>query len=128
MKTAEEIKRGLECCTDDDGGLACCVECPYADGCGCATDTDVLDLDALEYIRQLEDQLREVTEKVPQWHSADTPPKEYGRYITAMPRFGIDIADYIEAARIWWYNGANVDVSHWMPLPEAPKEVQHERL
>ena len=46
MKTPEEIKKGLECCTH-----ATCNGCPYAQD-GCATNREMID--ALEYIQQLE--------------------------------------------------------------------------
>lgn len=48
MRTPEEIKKGLERCIDGD-----CDSCPYYEAkkdCG-----DRLKLDALAYIRQLED-------------------------------------------------------------------------
>ena len=58
MKTPEEIKKGLECCTH-----ATCNGCPYAQD-GCATNREMID--ALDYIQQLEHQIGELTEKVEQ--------------------------------------------------------------
>lgn len=58
MKTPEEIKKGLECCTH-----ATCNGCPYAQD-GCATNREMID--ALDYIQQLEHQIGELTEKVAQ--------------------------------------------------------------
>lgn len=58
MKTPDEIKKGLECCTH-----ATCNGCPY-DEDGCATSQQIID--ALEYIQQLEHHIGELTEKVAQ--------------------------------------------------------------
>lgn len=58
MKTPEEIKKGLECCTHGT-----CNICPYF-GDECDSDREVID--ALDYIQQLEHQIGELTEKVAQ--------------------------------------------------------------
>lgn len=75
MKTPEEIKKGLECCTH-----ATCNGCPYAQD-GCATNREMID--ALDYIQQLEHQIGELTEKVaqleaalPKWISIEERPPE----------------------------------------------------
>lgn len=60
-KTPEEIKRGLECCTDDVDGFARCWACPYEGGCD--TDGYTLGCDALAYIRQLEAELMQPEEE-----------------------------------------------------------------
>ena len=49
MKTPEEIKKGLECCTT--GNYLSCRKCPYEQG-GCGEDENLKD--ALAYIQQLE--------------------------------------------------------------------------
>lgn len=52
MKTPEEIKKGLVCCTTDDDGFADCNSCPYYltnNPCYYA-----MNADALAYIQQLE--------------------------------------------------------------------------
>ena len=53
MKTPEEIKKGLKCCSTQDGYLEMCVErCPYIEldgSCVCAKSAD-----ALAYIQRLE--------------------------------------------------------------------------
>lgn len=67
MKTPEEIKRGLECCTPLDGDGECtgfdaiCRLCPYDGETWCA---DKMRRDALSYINQLEDHLGNVTKMV----------------------------------------------------------------
>ena len=56
MKTPEEIKKGLECCSTYND----CQNCPYDDkvekGWGCCVQRNV---DALAYIQQLESKLAE---------------------------------------------------------------------
>lgn len=54
MKTPDEIKRGLECCTH-----ATCNGCPYAED-GCTSGREKID--ALEYIQQLEHYICELAE------------------------------------------------------------------
>ena len=80
--------------------------------------------DALAYIQQLEAQ-------VPRWISAKTPPKEWrendkdGTLINFQvysPEYGVDIGNWVETAKMWVIMGLPVRVTHWMPLPEAPKE------
>lgn len=62
MKTPEEIKRGLQCCTPLDGEGECtgfdaiCRLCPYDGETWCA---DKMRKDALTYIAQIETQLRD---------------------------------------------------------------------
>lgn len=51
MKTPEEIKKGLECCTCQDGD-GCSDMCPYSGRCD--IDPNALERDALAYIEQLE--------------------------------------------------------------------------
>lgn len=58
MKTPDEIKKWLECCTH-----VTCNGCPY-DEDGCATSQQIID--TLDYIQQLERRIGELTEKVAQ--------------------------------------------------------------
>lgn len=59
----------------------------------------------------------------------DRLPEEYKgedneliNYLCYMPEYGIDIANFMKPAGIWVCMGLPVKVTHWMPLPEAPKE------
>ena len=121
MKKPEEIKKGLECCFNQENKDFVCDECPY-DSAG-STCGDLFG-DALAYIQQLEAQ-------VPRWISAKTPPKEWrendkdGTLINFQvysPEYGVDIGNWVETAKMWVIMGLPVRVTHWMPLPEAPKE------
>ena len=62
MKTPDEIKKWLECCTHGT-----CNSCPYF-GDECDSDREVID--TLEYIQQLENHIGELTEKVAQLEAA----------------------------------------------------------
>ena len=146
MKTPDEIKKWLECCTH-----VTCNGCPY-DEDGCATSQQIID--ALEYIQQLEYRIGELTGKVaqleeaqPKWISVEerlpelpcicydglNPPRE----LDAMYRLSIeerelyysydvfhlmnilsDETDISEPIDI----GSMTHILFWMPLPEPPKE------
>lgn len=64
------------------------------------------------------------------WISAkDKPPKEWKaadgtlvNYLVFMPEYGVDVGNYLETAETWVCMGLPVKVTHWMPLPEPPKE------
>ena len=109
MKTHEEIKKGLECCSSRQGFEAC-FDCPYCHA-GCDDDKNLKD--ALAYIQQLEAQ-------VPKWISGTErlPDKdERVLFFAKEPRLTID------TAYGWWVNTTNrYKITHWMPLPEPPKE------
>ena len=144
MKTPEEIKKGLECCYSDDVTKRECAKCPYE---YCEECEEVLGRDALALIQQLErdknwesenyDLIREENKQleaqVPKWISVEERlPKPYKNVIVYRkylnPVSGYCVIDYIEltgqggfewskSCASWKYV-----VTHWMPLPEPPKE------
>lgn len=70
---------------------------------------------------------------VQKWNSAKTPPKDWkgeGGYLTNYyvytTDYGVDIGNYMGAAKRWLCMGMPCNVTHWMPLPEPPKEVCEE--
>lgn len=113
MKTPDEIKKGLECCMMEE----CFGEkenCPYtADPALCV---GVMCEDALAYIKQLEEQIPRwipVEERLPEKHQGVIVHCKDG-YVTLMCYDGRD----------WSWNGKQDNSgTHWMPLPEPPKEV-----
>lgn len=66
-------------------------------------------------------------EKAPRWHSAKEAPPEQGCYLVWTGKY-CDVALYL--ARNDWRTQKslgviqNVEVTHWMPLPEPPKDKE----
>lgn len=132
MKTPDEIKKWLECCTH-----VTCNGCPY-DEDGCATSKQIID--ALEYIQQLEHRIGELTGKVAQLEAAqqkwisveDRMPEREVLAANFAPRtYGYKeyIIGYVsrekctEPGKCYAENDYEIlyDVTHWMPLPDAPE-------
>ena len=111
MKTAEEIKKGLECCRcryEDHMLKSCTSKCPYFhEGSFCI---NVLHGYTLAYIQQLE-------EKIPKWISVEERlPENEERvlFFAEEPRLTMDTAFG------WWVNTTNrYKITHWMPLPST---------
>ena len=125
MKTPEEIKKALECC----GYFCSCKTCAYFGDELCVVR---LERDALSYIQQLESQIAEVGKKVPKWSSVkERLPKDGQKVIAAFrneggvivdqARYSIGEFDFANWAYVWHEN-----ITHWMPMPESPKEEQHD--
>lgn len=129
MKTREEIKRGLECCTTGR-----CSECPYDrickefEGFGGERFGEPVMTDALALIQQLEAQ-------VPKWISVDEKQPEDGDVVfviaNSKPRKNITLHNAVLIASYWKDEGWIADgfegwdglqVTQWMPLPELQKE------
>ena len=119
MKTHEEIKNGLECCISDTYG--CNEKCPYFNSLSNGVDCAVkMHADALAYIYQLE-------ARVPKWinvHDME-PADNTMAVVLARNTENWGFSKFIIAAFIngeWlcvqpeWY------VTHWIPIPEMPKE------
>lgn len=132
MKTPEEIKKGLECCLKVG---ACNDECPYYND-GCGDDQEVKD--ALAYIQQLEGELNAIVldhlyesgfmagfkAAYPKWISVEERVPENDDDVLIITEFGISMG-YYDIYRDYWVDYTNGDsniVTHWMPLPEPPKE------
>ena len=125
MKTPEEIKKALECCAADEP----CGGCPYrpeVDSC-----IGMIARDALSYIRQLENQVADLGKKVPKWISVKEQPPKDGQKVIATFRDGEDVI--VDQARYrngefdfadWEYVWDEI-ITHWMPLPEPPREEHH---
>ena len=118
MKTPEEIKKGLEACGEDE-----ChgqhQSCPYKDDVLCMMH---ICSDALAYINQLE-------ARATKWISVKDRMPEIGTvvlgYAKHNPFSAYDVmrvknlGNGFEMIRYHLYASS---VTHWMPLPEIPKE------
>lgn len=115
MKTPEEIKRGLGCCLK-----GFCTSCAYEKILNC---TESVREDARALIQQLEAQ-------VPKWIGVEErlPEDEipvlvgYSRNLDGFISIG-----YLDHEDMRWCGIDGIRIarpSHWMPLPEPPKEEE----
>lgn len=118
MKTFDEIKQALAGCKPG----RCAPDCPYGDRIGCVQE---LHRDALAMIQQLEAQVPKwigVEERLPERAvlAACFDPEMYcyGEYIIGYVA-RTDDSEFVIAE-----NDHEIldGVTHWMPLPEPPKE------
>lgn len=123
MKTPEEIKNGLAICTEDE----CCRDCPYNNG---SCDMQ-LERDALTYIQQLEDHIGDLTNMVPRWISVkEREPEPFVSVLGYIP----DEAPMPVVREGYRVNAGNCnacyfpvladrrEITHWMEMPQPPKE------
>ncbi len=112
-KTPDEIKKGLECCPEGR-----CKECPFPRHR--ADCSDELLYAAHACIQQIEAQ-------VPKWISfSEAIPPEHER-VLCLGTYNGEPHVYIDLVMTF---GVTVfaelyDPTHWMPLPEPPKEDDH---
>lgn len=115
MRSPEEIKKGLACCAKSS--LEACEHCPYRKGCD-SFEACNLYRDALAYINQLE-------ARVPKWISVkDRLPEDDDDVLILSNERIIFVGCYKNGQWIsysLYAIYANV-VTHWMPIPEIPKE------
>lgn len=142
MKKDDEIKKGLECCTNNN-----CMECPYKDDCSPAFAE--IAADTLTYIQLLEaentrrnekiiqlyetiESLNKVVEaiveevKATRWISVEERLPGVGEPVLVCRRHEGNKLKVEQGNRqvngCWKVYGTNVkSVTHWMPLPEPPK-------
>lgn len=111
MELSEKVKKGLENCTRLGG----CVSCPYFVDNTMAQCTPVMAAETLAYIRQLEAQ-------VPKWISVkERLPERNTAVIVAVDDGHVFQTLYAYDGWDLW-EGCTCNVTHWMPLPEPPKE------
>lgn len=135
VKTHEEIKKGLECSIAQTDGrceeYVACVCCPYFSENLSAEDT-------LAYIQQLEAQVPKwisVEERLPEDTlnpAKDTPFKSIKVLVAIKAKNGITVRTQTRFKETHYPGGKPVtewkwrysagEVTHWMPLPEGPKE------
>lgn len=113
--TEKEIVQALRCCTDH----SCSAKCPaYQAGLDCREEMHKAVLNLVENLTAENASLREhnrwipVTEKTPEYDMPQLVLNADGDALIANYAYG-------EWFDTW---GQDVEVTHWMPLPEAPKE------
>jgi hypothetical protein len=124
--TPEKIKRGLRWIAHDcDDNGEDCSECECVEECHKLVEDDVA-RDALDLIEHLEAQQ-------PKWiRVQDVPPKENVYYMVSVTLYGnrgmyTDIAMF--DGELWVRDAGSYfdvldkgDITHYMPLPQPPKE------
>ena len=119
--TEKEIIQALRCCKI---GVPC-EKCPVLGNKDCV---DKVNTAAAELIERLTAERDALREKVPQWISVEErlPIDRLKKYIVAFWDVGgpiVDMARYFPSDG-WTCDNWDVPqklISHWMPLPEAPK-------
>ena len=113
MRTPDEIKKGLACCAKSS--LEACGHCPYRKDCD-NFNAGNLYRDAIAYINQLE-------ARVPKWISVkDRLPEDDVDVLILIYGKVIGVGYRINGK---WKSIAKAKapvVTHWMSLPEPPKE------
>ena len=122
--TEKEIVQALRCCKF---GVSC-ENCPAVGNEDCFDEVNTAAADLIERLTAENAALRE---KVPQWISVEDrlPIDRLSKYLVAFRDAGGSIVDM---ARYFPSDGWTCDnwevpqnlITHWMPLPEPPKEVE----
>ena len=127
-KTAEEIKASIRCCHH-----VCTEKCSYyKTGIKISECTTPMSRDALALIEHLEAERDAALAKVPKWISVEERlPENEGDYLVRKVHSysdkdgysQIDVCIYCKMRDPEWIGCGNLcKVTHWMPLPESPKE------
>lgn len=145
METHDKVKKGMEVCSNV---FNACMGCPYEAFDG-SCQTDEFAKDCLAYSQQLEEEkarlecsltqlsstirhLRDVESRLPRWISVEERQPEHWHmddkdktlinYLVYSPDYGVDVGNYVKSAKRWVCMGLPMNVTHWMLLPEPPKE------
>lgn len=152
MKTPEEIKYGLECCTPKWMGnlwKACSRKCPYITLA--ASCRGQLAYDALVYIQQLEQINADFAERMARlearvresknpsnWISAINPPKNTSDYLVnvwvgypdGISGMELRSAVYNTVTKQWTVHHDRLEAigipTHWQELPSPPHGGKHD--
>ena len=121
-RTPEEIKHWMRCCS----AIASCYSCPYNQNDYCVSEAVLPN--ALAYMHYLE-------AKQPKWIGVkeELPVKQFRVIVrTGHNMVAAGWRSYhvdVKGGELWEVDGAHNyrnDVTHWMPLPEPPKEETNE--
>ena len=131
MRTPAKIEHGIRCCAS--ANIDKCTGCPYAGlhmGIGCKT---ILLRDAQDYLKEIrrsaariEVMAKQLESAQPKWISVEERlPEPDKNVLTLENRKRVRIGYYSEDCEEWVINDMvayDEDITHWMPLPEPPKE------
>ena len=116
MRDYEEILKSMRICLNvdiDSNCLSECFGCAYIDH-----DHHIMDM-----VRDAADAVEELLTAVPHWISVEERlPPAYESVITANKNGDVRWNYLINVKYGTWSNGYHI--THWMPLPEPPKEVE----
>lgn len=125
----EELVKALRYCSNDYPCKTCPVELQKDE----STCIGVLFKHCIDQIERDQKEIAELREKVPQWISVKErlPIDRLKKYLVAFLDAGgpiVDMARYFPSDG-WTCDNWDVPqnlITHWMPLPEPPKEDNHE--
>lgn len=120
--TAQEIVQALRCCAE----IGECEKCPI-DAEATWDDCRKRDVEAADMIERLTAENAALREKVPRWISVEERRPEPGKRVLATD--GVFVGEAYRTSADTWrrYDGIAMRdclgsiVTHWMPLPSAPK-------
>lgn len=123
----EELVKALRHCSNDYPCKTCPVELQKDE----STCIGVLFKHCIDQIERDQKELAALREKLPKWISVKErlPIDHHKKYLVAFRDAGgsiVDMARYIPSDG-WTCDNWDVPqklITHWMPLPEAPKEVE----
>ena len=119
--TSEEIVKALRCCADH----SCSAKCPaFPAGLDCREE---MHKEVFALLERLTAENAALREKVPQWVSVEDRHPKTGTRVLATD--GVFVGEAYRTSADTWrrYDGIAMRdcigsvVTHWMPLPEAPK-------
>lgn len=129
----EELVKVLLYCGNGGDCDSCCHPCHGEHGEFEWRCLGPLLLRAATQIERDQKEIEALREKLPKWISVEDRLPEVWineeddvlvNYMIYSPDFGVDIGSYHAKAQRWVCMGLPCSVTHWMPLPEAPKEVE----
>lgn len=122
----EDLVERLRTC----GSSLSCIKCKWDPDCGGTGEVLRKAVDAIEGLLEISKRYYALLEKMPRWIPVEErlPEKYDCYYLVVLNNWNTDFCLYTKEKGFgmyitpkWW--DANDEVTHWMPLPESPKEV-----
>ena len=132
MMMYDDLIKKLRYC----GNAVSCVRCPYWGGCEGSKEDLIKAADAIEELQQIAGHYEEIAkdcfkdvcyylERVPKWIPVTERLPEDDVFVLNCNDHGNIVIGKIIGGT-WWYKYFSYQgqVTHWMPLPEPPKEEE----